>query len=141
MKRLLTFLAAKRKAGPLDESIKLAGGKDNHIIAGINLPSSAKNMAKTMMGKEGQKFASLIEFQSATLLLKMGDTTNVELIARYSNDSQASDAKKTLDGLRALAEIGLAAQEDMLGKEATSAAKSTLSGATIEQKGPAVTVK
>jgi hypothetical protein len=137
MKRLLTFLSGTKIKGPLDESIRLAGSRDHHLIGGVNLPSSLRHKAKAEIPGPFQEFAGAMDFQSATFLAAFGETSWIEIVAHYPSEGQAREARKQLDALRSLAEKGLAALEPPLRDGAGEA----LRGLLIEQQGAAVTIK
>ncbi len=148
MKRLLGFMAGKKLKGPLDEAIKRAKKKDYHILGAINLPSSIKMQAKNAIPPEFTRFGSLLEFQSATMVVKGGTSTKIEIIGHYATDAQAAEAKKALDDVRSLARVGMGKGEEGLkgnfgnasGKQMADSLKKTLDDLTIEQKGSNVTI-
>jgi hypothetical protein len=148
IKRLLTFLKAKKTKGPLDESIRLAESREHHLVAGVNLPSKARSEMRALIPPEQQKYAVLMDFQAVTLRMSFGEVVPMEIIGHYNNENQARESKKQLDDIRGQvsnewAKLGglLEAGGGPEAKKATDTLKNTLNSLTIEQQGVNVTLK
>jgi hypothetical protein len=150
IKSCLSFLAGKKPSGPLDDAIKLAGGSRYHLVAGFRIPSK---MQKSLgdFTKEGplKGVKPALDLESGSLAIKFGDSTQVELTARYASDAKAKDAKTALEQAKSAGQLLLPGLEDDLkqglgaekAKEALDGLKRALDSITVQQKGKDVVVK
>jgi hypothetical protein len=152
VKRCLSTLpgAGKRK-GPLGEALQLAGRK-RHLVAAINPPPEAVRKLKQDLPKQLKGLHPLLDAEVATLsLVDLGTTTHLEIHGRYPDATKAADARKGVDGVKAVIQlIGLPALEEQLEhqgvpkdqrEQTVKLLNRTLDETTVELKGRVLTVQ
>jgi hypothetical protein len=152
VKRCLDIMG-KRPTGAMDEVITRAKDKHSIVFGGV-IPPSLSNMAGGPgMGGPGfgprpgdplqEGLAALKDTKLVILVIDYDNTTKIELAGRMGSEASAQKAKGSLDGLLAVAKLGLPfakpqitkGMPPQIGEQVYKTIKSTLEAVQVTQSG------
>jgi hypothetical protein len=127
--------------GALSKSLKEAN-KKHHLVGGFAVPPEQMAQGKQLlqMNKQAAPFLPLLELQGGTFTADLnGKELAVELSFAFPDDKKAGAAKKALDDLKSIANLGIMMVKGQ-NPEAGDAVEKALNSLTINQKGTDVVV-
>jgi hypothetical protein len=117
MRRCLTDAAKKKTTGPLASAIQQADGKHNFVSA-FTLTAAAQKKIKdgaVMVPAQAKGFLNMLDMTAVTAVIDGNSSSvDIETALTYPDADKAGKAKKSFDGLRALAELGLPTLEEQI---------------------------
>jgi hypothetical protein len=150
LKRCLSFVAAKKSAGPLRDAIQLAAGGKHHLVAGVHPPAERLKEFKVAFKGMAKGFVWVIDVRAATLTVDLGSTARLDATLTFADEDRAREAFKTLDVLRGSFELLFLPELEERWKQTRPAhevdkqveqIKDLLKGTTLRRKGKSVNVQ
>jgi hypothetical protein len=141
MKSCLSYAVGKKRKGPLDDAIKLAGRK-NHLVVGVNASALAARFKPLLAATPQAKLLQPVnDAQSATLVLNLKEGLELETQVKLPSKDKAAEFKKMTDDLLAVARFGLPNAKPMLGPDMYPTVEKALESVKVESKGTEVSIK
>jgi len=147
VKAAIDVMKGPKAAGSLSPTIALIESGKHHLVIAGGIPPQAVEAARPLMKDLPPNFLALLEMKSVTLKGQVSKNLDLQFDFTYVDEAKATSARKALEGLIGLAQIGLNALKNQPGppqpqqKEAVAQAEKILADAAPEVKGPDVILK
>ncbi len=102
LKRGLELLRGKRPSGPQDAAIKKAAEKHHVVVGFVPPPNAARTMAAPAVSPALAGMKSMADAKSGSLIVDIDNVVKLEATIEMADESKANEARKSLDGLKAL---------------------------------------
>jgi hypothetical protein len=118
MKAFLSYAAGKKRAGPLDDVTKRAGGR-NHLVAAVNLAGLPLKVRLMLLAATRQVpgARSLGDVRSVTVVLNVRNSLKLDLKARMPSDAKAVEVKRIVDASLAAVKLNWPAIKMNMGRQ------------------------